>query len=38
MAKLLLILIFAGALVDELAAPKDPPLLIDNGPALDAGN
>jgi len=29
MAKLLLILLFAGALVGELTPPPEPPLLID---------
>jgi hypothetical protein len=37
--KLLIILLFGGALANSLAAPSDPPLLIDSQPApapLDA--
>lgn len=37
MAKLLLILIMAGALANELT-PSEPPLLIDSAPPLDAAN
>jgi hypothetical protein len=41
MVKLLLILIFGGALANGLAASAEPPLLIDSQPApasLDAPN
>ena len=37
MAKLLLILLAAGALANELK-PSQPPLLIDSAPPLDAAN
>jgi hypothetical protein len=39
--KLLLILLFSGALANALASQKEPPLLIDSQPAptsLDASN
>jgi hypothetical protein len=39
--KLLIILLFGGALVNSLAKPAEPPLLIDSQPsptALDANN
>lgn len=42
MAKLLLILLFAGALAGELAPPAEPPLLIDaaesSGGAYQSGD
>ena len=38
MTKLLLILLFGGALAKGLAAPADPPLLIDAPQTLDAAN